>query len=732
MRWLRIPAALLVALFATACADSLTPTPNGSGPAGAANSTACTATLSSLLAEAETVFGAGSPNLNSVVGKINNLDHHLNNNNPSEAKVRAFDIVDFVLVKERESDLAGTAEEIASFVNAVYCYAGVDITITDPSNSWLIYPSDSAQIIIGLNGTAGISFPAFPVVSPSMVTIEQYNGQLNTLLDQYPGFIYIRLQSELDAALTGPATVRVCATQVPSAEVLADLRLGHGINDTGFVIAPMPAAGDPVNPTLSCDQPAPAQNVVARAMNRVAALFSPRAAIAQGELSFGGGVSGTVTEFSPFAPVDAELSFGGGVSGTVTEFLRTPMSLESGVSTTESCSSIPVGSEVPNECLPLVTVKTRTRGTPFARVPVEWAVGATSGGTIAARAGELSYLSCGAFGRSASTLTTAKGNAGVCWRVGAAGSYGVSATVSIGGEVPAGVTFTANTVNFSLEVTPVTLSIVAGNGQTAPAGSTLPVPPTVRVLTADGQPAAGVWVDFTALANADAIVSPTSVRTNTSGEAWTNWTIGAGYNELRAMVRNSPDSTAVYFTANGSSGTVAINSCPVGGGRDPINDPSRPYGFWVPGPDAGVTMREVDLYFGASGKANRADVYTIALITRRGGGFLGPVVDTTIVPVELRGTASENKRATFRLRNPIVGRTGNATSTSNAVAMRLVVLNQQDNATINFNTGPCPLGGSCKLPRGCAATEVNMFTVTTQKLLGDVFRRSVGLEIRGN
>ncbi len=734
MRWIQKVAPVFVALITAACAEGLPSRPVDSNALNASSSTSCTATLSSLLAMADTVFGSGSPNVNSVVGKLNNLDHHLNNNNPSEAKVRAHEIVAFVLQKEEENDLAGTDAQIAAFVNAIYCYAGLDITISDPSNSWLIYPSDSSQIVYGLNNTAGISFPASPVVEPSMVTIEVFNGTLNTVLDQFPGFIYIRLQSELNSALTSAATVRVCADQVPeTVESLGDLRLGHGIQDTGFVITPLPTPADPVNPTLACDTPAPALTVAQRVMRSVTSFLSPRSAEANSTTRFfGGGVSGTVNEFSPFAPVDAELSFGGGVSGTVNEFIRAPMLLLEGAEEAgTSCNTASVGAEVAPECLPVVTVQTRSFGTKIANVPVQWTIPSTSGGSIAARSGDLDNVLCGQYGRSAATATTAKGHAGVCWSVSTAGQYAVTAQVSVGGDAPAGVTFTTDNVLFTLNVTPVTLSIVAGNNQTAPAGTTLSVPPTVRVLNANGQPAAGVWIDFAALGNSDASISQAAVRTNSSGEAWTNWTIGAGYNELRALVRNSPDSTAVTFVANGTSGTTVMNSCPVGGGRDPINDPSRPYGFYVPGPASGTTMREVDLYFGASGKANRSDIYNIALITRRGGGFLGPVVDTTIVPVELRGSSSENKRATFRLRNPIAGRTGNALSTANAVAMRLVVLNQTDNATINFNTGPCALG-SCKVPRGCEATQVNLLTATASKPLGDIFRRSVGITIRGN
>jgi hypothetical protein len=286
----------------------------------------------------------------------------------------------------------------------------------------------------------------------------------------------------------------------------------------------------------------------------------------------------------------------------------------------------------------------------------------------------------------------------------------------------------ADAVDFTLTVQPVTIEIVTPNPVTAAAGSVLA--PHVRVLM-NGLPVAGVTVDWTALANSDASVSPGSTETGANGETWTNWTIGAGFNELRAKVRNASDETAVAFTATGSSGTVVINSCPVGGARDPINDSSKPYAFWVPGPANGQTMREVDLYFGASGKANKPTDYEIALITRRGNGFLSQFADTTISRVELRGSASENKLATFRLRTPLLGTTGNPATATTAVTMQLLVLNNPDGATVNFNVGPCPLG-NCRPPKGCDAAEVNLGSVTSSNVLGTTLRRSVGITIRGN
>jgi hypothetical protein len=731
-------------LFAGACRDTSSPTA-ARALATASTTETCTTDLNTVLGLAADAFGAGSPNFNSVRGKIENLQLQLTNNNKAAANDRAHDIVNFTLSKNAETPLPGGEDAVAAFANSVYCFAGIDITVEDPSNSKLIFPLDLPQIIYNDDFTSAVSFGGDPVFEPSLVTItKNTSSQLGglTKLDRFPGYITITFQNASGTTLKIPATVSVCAFDVPD-DVFDDLRLGHGKNNaTVFEITPAPSGDDPIAAPLECESPTPELAFAERLVRAVSSFLSPSSlhASATAVAVRGGGISGTVSEFSPFEPVDTKLrSAGGGISGTVSEFLRaSPMMdlrADAGIQSllnTPDCSAIPVGTAFPSECLPTVTVRTRTNNTPFANVPVEWSIPATSGGTIAIANGNLSSYSCGTYARSQSDLTNAEGASAVCWQVDTVGAYRVTARPMIGGDAIEGVTFDdgngADSVSFTLTVQPVTISIASANPVTAAAGSV--IAPRVRVLQ-NGAPVAGVTVDWTALANSDAMVSPGSTVTDGEGYAWTNWTIGAGYNELRAKVRNAADSIAVTFTATGSSGTIVMNSCPVGGSRDPINDPSKPYAFWVPGPSNGQTMREVDLYFGASGKANKPTDYRIALITRRGAGFLSLFADTTINIVELRGNSSENKLATFRLRTPLVGASGNPATSATAVAMQLVVLTNPDGATVNFNTGPCPLGG-CKVPKGCDATEVNLNSVTAGSPLGTTYRRSVGVTIRGN
>lgn len=750
MRRFSLLTVVAVSLFAGACRDAITPPSSAGRVSNVTASATCAApSLSQLLQLASDAFGAGSPNFNSVRGKIENLNHQLNvvGNRPAAVE-RAHDIVDFTLTKNSESPLPGGSDAVAAFANSVYCFTDIALTVSDPANTTLIFPLDEPQIVYNATQTVGISFPGDPVFDPSLIVIqENASSQLGALtkLDRYPGYIRITQFNESGTKLKAPVTVAVCAFDVPE-EVFDDLRLGHGLRDEILVITPRPTTGDPTEPTLQCEAPAPELRLSQRLFNRAAAFLSPSLLHANSTEILEvrrGGVSGTVSEFSPFEPVDTKLRAGGGVSGTVSEFLRAPMAMlqaDGGMQSmlSPTCASLPVGAELPSECLPTVTVKTRTLGTVLENVPVDWTIPDASGGTIAAADGNAMNLTCDTFGRSVNDVTSAAGTSAVCWRVGGIGTYSVTARPRVGGDAPDGVTFVddadgqnpdgLDVVNFTLTVQPVTISIASPNPQSAAPGSTLS--PRVRVLMGT-EPAAGVRIDWTALANSDASVSPSSSLTNSDGYAWTNWTIGAGNNELRAKVRNGGDADAVTFTATGLSTVAWENSCPVGGSRDPINDPSKPFGFWVPGPANGTVMREVDLFFGASGKANSPSDYRIALITRRSNGFLSLFADTTIVTVELRGSASENKRATFRLNTPILGSTGNSSSNANAVAMRLAVLSNPDNATVNFNTGPCPLG-NCKVPKGCTATEVNLNSVTASKPLGDVYRQSVGITIRGN
>lgn len=556
LKTLLVPA---VALLFAACADA------PSAPRLAqvsANSTHCTATLSSLKAQARTLFGASASNVNSVRGKLDNMEQFLRKGKIADAQRRAHDIVDFTLAQHEEGRLTGTDAEVTAFINGVYCYAGIDITIPDPDDTWFILPSDQPQVLYGLDSTAGVSLPANPVGEPSLLRIERFEGQLNTKLDQYPGFIRITLLNDGNTSLVGRATITVCATGLPADLDPTNLRLGHGIRDTGFVITPQPTSADPAPANVACGPTAPA-SLASRVMSAVRNVFAPKTLDAVQDsdpVSFGGGVSGTVTEFSPFAPVDAELSFGGGVSGTVTEFSREGAAalMFSTETLAPNCSEAVEDVPLAAECQPLVSITTRM-GTVLQQVPVDWFVRSDDKGRIAARSGNLDAISCGTFGTTAATTTSANGNAGVCWQLGRAGMNRVVAKARSGGDAPAGVWFSnggADSVVFDVNVLPpagkpVQLLLVSGDAQSGAAGSALAAPLVVRALDFYGNPVANVEVGWLVMSGGGS-VTPVSATTNADGYASASYAPGAGANQVKSYI-NAYYFKFVYFTATGTA-----------------------------------------------------------------------------------------------------------------------------------------------------------------------------------
>lgn len=556
-RLLRLAAGLALVLLAAACGEVPTsaPAPDGfqrvEAPASIVPGT-CT-NLGQLNTLAATIFTPGSsPSISSVKGKLKSLDKLVRRGEITLAKAQATEIVAFTLKKYNQGGLSGSSAQVEAFTNAILCFAGFDLEVEQPENTFLIMPSDVPQIVTNTDGNAGISFPGNPVSEPTLVEIELIPntyppgaGPLDTKLDQYPGYIQITKTSETNAPLTRPVVVGVCATGAIPQAVRDRLRLGHGAS-AGFAVTPAATAS-----FISCP------NQVADAgatplWKRLASALLPRQLHAYQE-AFGGGVGGTVTEFSPFAPVDPELSFGGGVGGTVTEFIRVPapgvsikgVPLNRPSIIADPCASATVGSVVSAECEPYITVTTRL-GTALVNVPVTWSVVAGNG-SVAARDG-----ACGAFDVSAVSLTNALGRAGVCWTLGtAAGQNTVRAQPGVGGDAPAGVTFVPATRDFSMTGTAgpaVGLTIVQGDGQTSVSGSILSVSPTVRVTDSFGNPVGGVPVFWSVRAGGGS-VTPASSASDVNGISQASWTLGdTGYNQLKAYI-NSYVFSYVYFVA---------------------------------------------------------------------------------------------------------------------------------------------------------------------------------------
>ena len=145
----------------------------------------------------------------------------------------------------------------------------------------------------------------------------------------------------------------------------------------------------------------------------------------------------------------------------------------------------------------------------------------------------------------ASTETGANGQTSVTRTLGSSvGSETTSASAS--GLAGSPVTF----VHTATAGSGTQVSIVSGNGQSAPAGSPLGAPLVVEVLDASSNPVPGLSVTWVIGTGGGSVAPQTSV-TDTQGRASTSWTLGAsaGPNTLNAIVSGVG---TVAFTATGT------------------------------------------------------------------------------------------------------------------------------------------------------------------------------------
>ncbi len=185
-------------------------------------------------------------------------------------------------------------------------------------------------------------------------------------------------------------------------------------------------------------------------------------------------------------------------------------------------------------------------GNPVANVAVSFAV-ASGGGS--------------ALGTSATSNTLGIATVG-SWTLGTvAGSNTLNATATLLGT-PTTVTFTATGVAGAA----ATLTKTAGDNQTAPVSSLLPVAPQVQIQDQFGNPKSGVSVSFVPAAGSGSVTGGTAT-TNSSGLATLgSWTIGstAGTNTLTATAAGGAfTGNPATFTATGTAGgpaSVAANS----------------------------------------------------------------------------------------------------------------------------------------------------------------------------
>jgi hypothetical protein len=259
---------------------------------------------------------------------------------------------------------------------------------------------------------------------------------------------------------------------------------------------------------------------------------------------------------------------------------------------------------------------------------------------------------------------------------------------------------------------PTVMTKVAGDNQTVPAGTAVPIPPSVKVTDQYGNPIAGETVNFAPQNNAAPVTGPVQVTDAAGIATLGSWTLLDGVNRLIATLAANP-LVFTTFTGTGTTTLATVNSCAPSGSSDPVT-----YPFWIPGTVKQV--RQVQLYLSSNGPVNTPTTYRIQLRARI-DSYNRPVVASSTVDVTLTGSTSPYLPTQFRFPTPIVSGTP-----SKEIAFELAVLSNPDGATISYDTGPCGLGTGCVPPRSCKVTQVG---ATTPYPLGTLRRKSVGIDV---
>jgi hypothetical protein len=158
----------------------------------------------------------------------------------------------------------------------------------------------------------------------------------------------------------------------------------------------------------------------------------------------------------------------------------------------------------------------------------------------------------------AAPSTDADGRATAQWVLGPGTGTQTATARAVGNGAPANLTvaFTASATASRA----ASLAIVAGDGQTATAGTSVPIAPAVKVLDSEGNLVAGIPVTFAVTSGGGAVNPATPVATGSDGIATAvSWTLGpsAGPNTLTAMVPgNEVAGNPATFTATGQAGSA--------------------------------------------------------------------------------------------------------------------------------------------------------------------------------
>ncbi|MEP6507814.1 MAG: hypothetical protein ABJC63_06265 [Gemmatimonadales bacterium] len=245
------------------------------------------------------------------------------------------------------------------------------------------------------------------------------------------------------------------------------------------------------------------------------------------------------------------------------------------------------------------------------------------------------------------TGATAVTNSGVAtvgsWTLGPA--VGANAITATSGTL-AGISFSAT----STAGPAASLEKNGGDNQTAPAGSAVPVPPSVILKDANGNPTSGITVAFAVSSGGGSVTGATAVTNSAGVAAVGSWNLGssAGANVLNAT---SGSLTRVSFTATANAGAAASIARNAGDNQTAAAGSAVPISPSVivkdangnPANGVSVTFAVVSGGGSVSGATTSTNSSGIATV---GSWTLGPVGGTNVLNAAV-GVLSVNFTASF-------------------------------------------------------------------------------------
>jgi hypothetical protein len=675
-----------------------------------------------------------------------------------------------------------TQAQVVRLINGLLCFSGLPqgFSIGDlgSDGAWAILSSSTPDTTVTTgNLHAGLQVDSGSVTQTVLVTITRLPdspGPLATQLDQYPLFYEFNVTPKVPFAL--PVLVGACQSQTLPDSVVQRLRIAHNVTTDSIQILPYAYA-----PFLDCTSVSlrstnPLANLAMAGWHALTSLIGPAPLLAAA-----GGVGGTAKTFSPFGAVDTLLVMtpnsdttqrypvGDTVPSAPSVKVATPKghpydglgvtfavtggggTLTGGTTTTDASGVATVGTWALGSAAGLNTVT--ATGTPpyvghsdITGSPLTFHATALPPTQVAFKQGP-SGIVAGATMTPAVTVAIEDADGHVVTSSAASVTLGVT-----GGAATLQGTTTVSAVNgiatFStLTVTKAgtwtltasssgltsatsgpftvtaaaasTIFAVAGDNQTATAGSAVAVPPAVRVTDQYGNPVSGVSVTF--LPQNGGSVTGTPQTTDVSGTAAVgSWTLVAGTNYLLAETTDyyhggtGLAGDPVTFTATGSTPSPLVYCPPSNGSGDPLTHAF--YDSKYPG----RSLSEVVVYLSSNAAANTPTPYTIQM-TASLGGFNGTPIGTSTVTAYLRGNSSQNLPTNFVF-------PATATFSKNStLAFQFTVLSNPNNATLTFNVGSCGVGNTnCKT--SCPLVETTDASGTTSTF----YRKGTSATIYGN